>query len=172
MSNIGFVGLGIMGKPMALNLIKGGHTLHLNSRSGVPAELTAAGGIACDSAKAVAQKSDVIIIMVPDTPDVEKVLFGTNGIAEGLSKGKLVIDMSSISPIVTKELAKRFAKLGWSSVLVIDGAAVDDGFARAARNIPGCDVLPQQGANVYDIMRRDTLVLTKDAVEALEARLK
>jgi 2-hydroxy-3-oxopropionate reductase len=112
MSNIGFVGLGIMGKPMAANLIKGGHTLHLSSRSGVPAELTAAGGVACDSAKSVAQKSDVIIIMVPDTPDVEKVLFGASGVAEGLSKGKLVIDMSSISPIVTKELAKRINGLG------------------------------------------------------------
>lgn len=112
MSKIGFIGLGIMGKPMALNLIKGGHTLHLNSRSGVSAELTSAGGIACDSAKSVAQKSDVIIIMVPDTPDVEKVLFGPNGVAEGLAKDKLVIDMSSISPIVTKELAKRVNALG------------------------------------------------------------
>jgi 2-hydroxy-3-oxopropionate reductase len=112
MSNIGFIGLGIMGKPMALNLIKGGHTLYLNSRSGVPAELTSAGGVACDCPKSVAQKSDVIIVMVPDTPDVEKVLFGPNGVAEGLTRGKLVIDMSSISPIVTKELAKRVNALG------------------------------------------------------------
>src|SRR5690606_12432755 len=103
MSTIGFIGLGIMGKPMALNLIKGGHTLFLNSRSGVASELTAAGGKACDSAKAVAQQADVIILMVPDTPDVEKVLFGPNGVSEGLSKGKLVIDMSSISPIATKD---------------------------------------------------------------------
>jgi len=69
-------------------------------------------------------------------------------------------------------LARRFGTLGWSSALIIDGAVVDAGFARAARNIPGIDVLPQQGANVYDILRRDTLVLTKDAVQALEARLK
>jgi 2-hydroxy-3-oxopropionate reductase len=112
MSNIGFIGLGIMGKPMALNLIKGGHTLHLHSRSGVPAELTSAGGKACDSPKAVAQQSDVIIVMVPDTPDVEKVLFGAGGVAEGLAKGKLVIDMSSISPIATKEYAQRVNALG------------------------------------------------------------
>jgi len=112
MSNIGFIGLGIMGKPMALNLIKGGHTLFLNSRSGVPAELTAAGGTACDTPKAVAQKADIVIVMVPDTPDVEKVLFGANGVAEGLTKGKLVIDMSSISPIATKEYAKRINALG------------------------------------------------------------
>ena len=76
MSNIGFIGLGIMGKPMALNLIKGGHKLFLNSRSGVSPDLTAAGGTACASAKEVAQKSDIVITMVPDTPDVEKALFG------------------------------------------------------------------------------------------------
>ena len=71
-----------------------------------------------------------------------------------------------------RSLAKRFAKLGVSSVLIIDGAAVDAEFARAARNLPHVDVLPQIGANVYDILRRDTLVLTKDAVQHLEARLK
>ena len=67
---------------------------------------------------------------------------------------------------------KSSAALGWSSALVIGGAALDESFRRAADNIPGVDVLPEQGANVYDILRRDTLVLTKDAVEALEARLK
>src|SRR3989304_3938976 len=98
MSNIGFIGLGIMGKPMAANLIKGGHTLFLHSRSGVPQELTAAGGKPCASAKEVAQQADIIITMVPDTPDVEKALFGD---AVGLSRGKIVVDMSSISPIET-----------------------------------------------------------------------
>jgi 2-hydroxy-3-oxopropionate reductase len=112
MSNIGFIGLGIMGKPMAANLIKGGHTLFLCSRSGVPQELVGAGGKACTSPKEVAQKADVIITMVPDTPDVEKVLFGANGVAEGLSKGKVVVDMSSISPIETKKFAKRINELG------------------------------------------------------------
>jgi 2-hydroxy-3-oxopropionate reductase len=109
---IGFIGLGIMGKPMALNLIKGGHTLYLSSRSGVPQELTAAGGSACANAKEVAQKADVIITMVPDTIDVEKALFGTDGVAAGLSKGKVVVDMSSISPIDTKVFAKRINDLG------------------------------------------------------------
>ena len=110
--NVGFIGLGIMGKPMALNLIRGGHTLFLNSRSGVAKELTEAGGIACDSAKAVAQKAEVIITMVPDTPDVEQVLFGANGIAEGLGSGKTVVDMSSISPIATKDFAARINAIG------------------------------------------------------------
>ena len=112
MSNIGFIGLGIMGKPMAANLIKGGHTLFLQTRSGVPQELTAAGGKSCASAKEVAQKADIVITMVPDTPDVEKVLFGANGVAEGLSKGKIVVDMSSISPIETKKFAARINALG------------------------------------------------------------
>jgi len=110
--NVGFIGLGIMGKPMVANLIKGGHTLFLASRSGVPQELTGAGGKACASAKEVAQKADIIITMVPDTPDVEKVLFGKDGVAEGLSSGKVVVDMSSISPIETKAFAERIRKAG------------------------------------------------------------
>jgi len=86
--------------------------------------------------------------------------------------GKLIVlDQAKLSAPKTKELASRFAKLGWGSVLVIDGA-VDDNFALASRNMPFVDVLPSVGANVYDILRRDTLVLTKDAVQALEARLK
>jgi 2-hydroxy-3-oxopropionate reductase len=110
--NIGFIGLGIMGRPMALNLIKGGHTLYLHSRSGVAQELTSAGGKTCGSAKDVAQQSEIVITMVPDTPDVEKVLFSANGVAEGLTRGKIVIDMSSISPIETKKFAKRINELG------------------------------------------------------------
>ena len=110
--NVGFIGLGIMGRPMVANLIKGGHTLFLASRSGVPQELTAAGGKACASAKEVAQKADIIITMVPDTPDVEKALFGKDGVAEGLSAGKIVVDMSSISPIETKVFAERIKKSG------------------------------------------------------------
>jgi 2-hydroxy-3-oxopropionate reductase len=105
--NVGFVGLGIMGKPMALNLIKGGHTLYLYSRSGVADELKSAGGKACANPKEVARSAEVIITMVPDTPDVEKVLFGKDGVAEGLTAGKIVVDMSSISPIETKVYAKR-----------------------------------------------------------------
>lgn len=84
----------------------------------------------------------------------------------------IIIDEASAAEPKTKALAEKFKKLGWSSVLVIDGDAVNENFARAARNIPLVDLLPQQGANVYDILRRDTLVLTKGAVEQLEARLK
>ena len=82
------------------------------------------------------------------------------------------VDAAKAAQPKTSDLANKIAALGWSSVLVIDGPELDGNFARAARNLPGIDVLPQQGANVHDILRRDTLVLTKDAVEALEARLK
>ena len=89
------------------------------------------------------------------------------------AEGKLVvIDGAKLAQAKTGDLAKRFAQLGFSSALIIDGPAVDQNFARAARNLPAIDVLPQQGANVYDILRRDVLVLTRDAVQHLEARLK
>src|SRR4051812_609752 len=110
--NVGFIGLGIMGKPMALNLVKGGHTLFLHSHGGVPQELQGAGGQACSSGKEVAGAAEVIITMVPDTPHVEDALFGENGVAAGLSSGKIVVDMSSISPIATKEFARRINEQG------------------------------------------------------------
>jgi len=89
------------------------------------------------------------------------------------AEGKLVVlDAAQLAEGKTKLLGARLAKLGWDSVLIIGGETLDENFARAARNLPKVDVLPQQGANVYDILRRDTLVLTRDAVEKLEARLK
>ncbi|HWL29245.1 MAG TPA: 2-hydroxy-3-oxopropionate reductase [Burkholderiaceae bacterium] len=112
MSKLGFVGLGIMGAPMALNLIKAGHEVFLFSRSSVPSHLVEAGGKACRSGKEVAQAADVIFTMVPDTPHVASALFDAEGIAEGLSAGKVVVDMSSISPIETKEFAARINALG------------------------------------------------------------
>jgi len=112
MANIGFIGLGIMGKPMALNLQNGGHKLFVNDMKAPPAELTAGGAVACANAAEVAQKADIIIIMVPDTPHVDAVLFGENGVAKGISKGKIVVDMSSICPISTKEFAKKINALG------------------------------------------------------------
>jgi 2-hydroxy-3-oxopropionate reductase len=109
---VGFIGLGIMGKPMALNIGKGGHELYLNSRSGVPQDMLDAGAKACATPKEVAQHADVVVTMVPDTPDVERVLFGENGVAAGLSAGKTVVDMSSIAPLATKEFARRINELG------------------------------------------------------------
>ncbi|MBR7069825.1 MAG: 2-hydroxy-3-oxopropionate reductase [Oxalobacter sp.] len=112
MANLGFIGLGIMGTPMALNLQKAGNTLYVNDRKDIPEELAKGGAVKCANGKEVAQKSDIVFIMVPDTPDVEAVLFGAGGVAEGLSAGKIVVDMSSISPIGTKEFAKKINDLG------------------------------------------------------------
>jgi len=112
MSRIGFVGLGIMGTPMALHLVKGGHEVFLYSNRQVPAALVEAGGMACASGKDVARQADVIITMVPDTPHVAAALFDPDGIAEGLTRGKTVVDMSSISPVETKVFARRINGLG------------------------------------------------------------
>ena len=112
MSKIGFVGLGIMGAPMAANLIKGGHELFLYSIPSVPQALAEAGGKVCGTGREVAQMADIVITMVPDTPHVRSALFDEGAIAEGLSPGKIVVDMSSISPIETKEFAKRINALG------------------------------------------------------------
>ena len=110
--NLGFIGLGIMGAPMANHLRAAGHTLYLNTRSKLPDALRDAGAIACADAAAVAQKADIIFTMLPDTPDVEKVLFSDNGVAKALSKGKVVVDMSSISPFATRQFAERIGALG------------------------------------------------------------
>lgn len=112
MSKLGFIGLGIMGTPMAAHLIKAGHTLFVTTLGPVPAELTAAGATACASAQEVTQQTDIIFLMLPDTPDVNKVLFGENGVASGLSAGKTVVDMSSISPMETKVFAQKINALG------------------------------------------------------------
>ncbi len=108
---IGFIGLGIMGAPMALNLKKAGHDIIVPERKSLTPELRSAAEVAADP-KSVAAKSEVLILMVPDTPDVEAVLFGANGAAEGLKRGTLVIDMSSISPLETKAFAKKINERG------------------------------------------------------------
>src|ERR1700712_3566166 len=112
MSNIGFIGLGIMGRPMAAHLITGGHTLFVHNRSAPSKEILDQGAIACANAREVAEKADIIITMLPDTPDVEAVLFGADGVASGLSAGKIVVDMSSISRMETKVFAGKINALG------------------------------------------------------------
>ena len=109
---LGFIGLGIMGAPMAGHLLKAGHSVAVFSRGKIRPDITEGGATVCASAKAVAQAADIIFTMVPDTPDVEAVLFGEGGVASGLSKGKTVVDMSSISPIETKQFAAKINALG------------------------------------------------------------
>ncbi|OGP74773.1 MAG: 2-hydroxy-3-oxopropionate reductase [Deltaproteobacteria bacterium RBG_16_49_23] len=113
MAELGFIGLGIMGKPMAGHLVKAGHTVHVCDLVEESVKhLCGLGGKGCACCKEVAQKSKIIFIMVPDTPDVEAALFAPEGVAEGLKPGSIVVDMSSISPIATKEFAKRLAAMG------------------------------------------------------------
>lgn len=110
---IGFVGTGIMGAPMAAHLQNGGHQLLLHRhRSPLPEDLVARGARVASSLAELAREAEAIITMLPDTPDVEQALFGDEGIAAGLGSGKLLIDMSSISPIATKGFAERIAALG------------------------------------------------------------
>ena len=109
---VGFIGLGIMGTPMALNLIRAGHQLFVSSRGKIPAGLAEQGATVCTNATEVAKRADMIITMVPDTPHVQDVLFGETGVAKCLSAGKTVVDMSSISPMATKQFALQINALG------------------------------------------------------------
>jgi len=109
---IAFIGLGIMGRPMAGHLLDAGHELYLHDLKPVPQDLVQKGGHACHSNKEAASQGDVIITMVPDTPDVEAAIFGPDGVAQGLAPGQTVVDMSSISPIASKDFARRINELG------------------------------------------------------------
>jgi 2-hydroxy-3-oxopropionate reductase len=109
---LGFIGLGIMGVPMALRLAAGGHSLAVHTRSAVHPDVLAAGAARCTSAREVAAQSEIVFTMLPDTPDVELVLFGKDGVAEGLTAGKTVVDLSSISPFDTKRFAQKIDALG------------------------------------------------------------
>ncbi|WP_278400035.1 2-hydroxy-3-oxopropionate reductase [Stutzerimonas kunmingensis] len=113
MAKIGFIGTGIMGKPMASNLQNAGHQLFLSEHHAkAPADLVQAGAIALATPREVAQEAEFIIVMLPDTPQVEDVLFRDRGIAAGVGPGKVVIDMSSISPSATKQFAEKIKASG------------------------------------------------------------
>ena len=175
---IGFIGLGIMGRPMALNLKNGGHALIVPERGSLTADIRAAAEIVAD-AKTVAAHSEVVILMVPDTPDVASVLFGANGVASGLKPGTLVIDMSSISPIETKDFAAKIAALGCDYVdapvsggelgakaasLTIMVGATDAGFARAK---PLFDLMGKNITHVGGIGAGQTCKVANQIIVAL-----
>ncbi len=109
---LGFIGLGIMGTPMAINLARAGHQLHVTAIGPVADELLSLGAVSVETARQVTDASDIIFIMVPDTPQVEDVLFGENGCTKVSLKGKTIVDMSSISPIETKRFARQVNELG------------------------------------------------------------
>ncbi len=152
---IGFIGLGIMGRPMALNLKAGGHDLYVPDRRSLTDEIRAAAHV-LDDAAAVTAASDVIIIMVPDTPDVEHVLFGAHGVAEALTAGKLVIDMSSISPIATKDYAARINTLGCDYVdAPVSGGEVGAKAASLTIMAGGTEAAFARAKPLFDLMGKN-----------------
>ena len=164
MSKLGFIGLGIMGAPMAAHLVKAGHEVFLNTRSQVPADLLTGKGVACASAKEVAEKADIIFLMLPDTPDVAAVLFGENGVSAGLTdakgKGKTVVDMSSISPMETKEFAKKINALGCDYLdAPVSGGEVGAKAASLTIMVGGPDAAFERVKPLFELMGKNiTLV--------------
>jgi 2-hydroxy-3-oxopropionate reductase len=153
--NIGFIGLGIMGHPMALNLKNAGHSLIVPERKSLPDDVRAAAEVVAN-AKAVAAKSEVVILMVPDTPDVEAVLFGAGGAAEGLKAGSLVIDMSSISPIATKDFARRVNEKGCDYLdAPVSGGEVGARQATLTIMVGGPDKAFARAKPLFDLMGKN-----------------
>ncbi len=161
MSTIGFIGLGIMGRPMAGHLQNVGHELFvLKHRSALPSELMDAGAIACTSPKVVAEKAEIIITMLPDTPQVESVLFGNSGIAEGLSPGKLVIDMSSISPSQSKVFAARIKQAGCDYLdAPVSGGEVGAKAATLTIMVGGDQVAFEKAKPLFELMGQNITLI-------------
>lgn len=179
MAQIGFIGLGIMGQPMAEHLLARGHRLHVSDASAAAATLTRAGATSHDSFAHIAAECEFIILMVPNTPEVESTLFAAGGVAEGLRQGALVIDMSSISPLATKDFAERIRKMGCDYVdapvsggevgakaatLTIMVGGKDDAFARAR---PLFEIMGQNITHVGPVGAGQTAKVANQIIVAL-----
>ncbi|MGE0417207.1 MAG: 2-hydroxy-3-oxopropionate reductase [Acetobacteraceae bacterium] len=155
MMKIGFIGLGIMGRPMALNLKNGGHDLIVPERASLTDEFRAVAKVVA-TATDVAAQSEVVILMVPDTPDVERVLFGEGGVAAGLKSGTLVIDMSSISPVATKDYAARINALGCDYLdAPVSGGEVGAKAASLTIMVGGPDAAFARAKPLFDLMGKN-----------------
>ena len=157
---IGFVGLGIMGAPMASHLIKAGHQLFVYTLGKMPEAIATSSATQCTSARGVAERADIIILMVPDTPDVEAALFSEKGIAAGLSQGKVVVDMSSISPIATKTFAQKINALGCDYLdAPVSGGEVGAKNATLSIMVGGPDAVFERVKPLFELMGKNiTLV--------------
>ena len=166
MTTIGFIGLGIMGAPMAGHLLDGGHeVITATHRTEPKAELTGKGLKIAPSPKAVAEAAEIIIAMVPDTPQVAEVLFAENGIAEGLSAGKLVIDMSSISPIETKQFAEKINDLGCDYLdAPVSGGEVGAKAASLTIMVGGSQAAFDRARPVFDLMGKNVTLVGENGV--------
>ena len=156
---IGFIGLGIMGRPMALHLQKAGHELFVPERASLKDEIRQVATVLADPA-AVAAAADITILMVPDTPDVEAALFGPRGVAEGIGAGKLVIDMSSISPTATKTFAARIQEKGGDYLdAPVSGGEVGAQQATLTIMVGGSDAAFERAKPLFEAMGKNiTLV--------------
>jgi 2-hydroxy-3-oxopropionate reductase len=160
MSKLGFIGLGIMGAPMAAHLIAAGHEVFLTTRSQVPAALLTGKAVACKTIEDVASKADIIFMMLPDTPDVAKVLFGEGGVATANLKGKTIVDMSSISPMETKEFAQKINALGADYLdAPVSGGEVGAKAASLTIMVGGPDAVFEKVKPLFELMGKNiTLV--------------
>ena len=153
---IGFVGLGIMGAPMAAHLVAAGHSVFVSTRGKVPESISGSAATVCASAQQVASQADTIFLMVPDTPDVEAVLFGTSGIAAGLTAGKTVVDMSSISPIATKAFALKINALGCDYLdAPVSGGQVGAKNATLSIMVGGPDAAFERTKPLFELMGKN-----------------
>jgi 2-hydroxy-3-oxopropionate reductase len=157
MAKIGFIGTGIMGKPMAQNLQKAGHSIYLSEHhAAAPADLVATGAIALMNPRAVAQEAEFIIVMVPDTPQVEDVLFREHGVAQGLAPGKVLIDMSSISPTATKQFAEKIKAVGAEYLdAPVSGGEVGAKAATLSIMVGGSEQAFQRALPLFQVMGKN-----------------
>ena len=157
---VGFIGLGIMGRPMAAHILTGGHQLRAHSRSGVPQDLRDKGAADLPTPRAVAEQAEAVILMLPDTPDVETVLFGKDGVVEGLAPGKLIIDMSSISPVATKAFAALIGKKGCDYLdAPVSGGEVGAKNATLTIMVGGADAAFARAKPIFELVGKNiTLV--------------
>ena len=159
---LGFIGLGIMGTPMAGHLIRAGHQLYVHTRGKVPAAIAESSATQCVSARGVAERADIVITMVPDTPDVEKVLFGEQGVAMGLAKGKTVVDMSSIDPIATRTFAEKIAALNCDYLdAPVSGGEVGAKAASLTIMVGGSDAAFERVKPLFELMGKNITLVGK-----------
>jgi len=160
MIKVGFIGLGIMGRPMAGHLCGAGHELYVFDHKPAPPALIGQGARQCQSSKAVAEQAEIIITMVPDTPHVAAALFGTHGVAEGLSPGKIVVDMSSISPLETKDFASRINALGCEYLdAPVSGGEVGAKAASLTIMVGGAESTFQKVKPLFELMGKNITLI-------------
>lgn len=160
MEKVGFIGLGIMGKPMALNLIKAGYTVSILETSGAAKALTDAGAKAYPSSKSLAQESDILITILPDSPEVESVVLGENGVLDGIGSGALFIDMSTIAPSTAKKLYQVFQDKGVEALdAPVSGGQVGAEAGTLSIMVGGAETAFQRALPLFEVMGKSAVLI-------------